>query len=86
MTGNFALPELGTERRVEETPYDPAGGRPGNRMQGSANVTFVLISDVLGGHLKTDHRGSLQNRPMGTTLDKNCFTAPAVVAASPVLI
>jgi hypothetical protein len=43
MTGNFALPELGTERRVEETPYDPAGGRPGNRMQGSANVTFVFI-------------------------------------------
>src|SRR5262249_5177907 len=27
----------------------------------------------LGGHVKTDHRGSLQNRPMGTTLDKNLF-------------
>jgi hypothetical protein len=27
----------------------------------------------LGGHLKTDHRGSLQNRPMEITLDKNLF-------------
>jgi len=27
----------------------------------------------LGGQFKTDHRGSLQNRPMGITLDKNLF-------------
>src|SRR5215469_10035804 len=33
----------------------------------------VKPSLPLGGHLKTDHRGSLQNRPMGITLDKNLF-------------
>ncbi|MBI1790535.1 MAG: type I restriction-modification system subunit M N-terminal domain-containing protein [Acidobacteria bacterium] len=29
--------------------------------------------DGLGGHLKTDHRGSLQNRPTDIPLDKNLF-------------
>jgi hypothetical protein len=28
---------------------------------------------ALGGHFKTDHTGSLQNRPMGITLDKHLF-------------
>src|SRR5215831_14326698 len=34
---------------------------------------WLIRAIDLGGHLKTDHRGSLQNRPRGTTLDKNLF-------------
>ena len=37
----------------------------------------------LGGHLKTDHRGSLQNRPTDVTLDKNLFYLTGCLCGNP---
>jgi hypothetical protein len=33
-----------------------------------------IAVDALGGHLKTGHRWSLQNRPTGRVQDMTCFT------------
>ena len=43
----------------------------------------ILGCPVLGGHLKTDHRGSLQNRPMDITLDKNLFYLTGCLCGNP---
>ena len=47
-TGDFAIPEKGTEGGLETTPYNPAGVLPGggNGPGFAANTDYSLISDV----------------------------------------
>ena len=44
----------------------------------------VLRNLILGGHFKTGHRGSLQNRPTDHHSGRTCFTLQAGPLASPV--
>jgi hypothetical protein len=37
---------------------------------------------VLGGHLKTGHMGSPQNRPYELTRNRSCYTLPGTTPAS----
>ena len=58
--------------------------RSGGPVVGVATVGQVWSYDLdLGGHLKTDHRGSLQNRPMDITLDKDLFYLTGCLCGNP---
>ena len=59
----------------------PVAGRP-YEFEGTLSPDGQYL--ILGGHFKTDHRGSLQNRPMEHHPGRACFTLPAGPLASPV--
>ncbi|MBZ5624519.1 MAG: helix-turn-helix domain-containing protein [Acidobacteriia bacterium] len=73
---------------VTHTPLYYTPSQIAKTLQVQRRTIYLWIKDkklrALGGHFKTGHRGSLQNRPTDHHPGQTCFTLPAGCLARPV--
>jgi hypothetical protein len=75
--------ENSSERRMLRRLHLPARLRPqrGTRPRRSLATAAFFRVPALGGHLKTGHRWTLQNRPTELNQNKNIYTPETVIRA-----